>query len=467
MTQALTVLEPLARTRAVAPARRRLGRGTHYLMDAVAAVGVVSLMDGLLDVSHMVAAPLVPAWLTSLVVVRSGETGPLGAEAGRTLRRVLRAATVLGLLAWVTVVALGTLEVSRDVLLALGGLTVASLFIRTGSLVANTRAKGHNNRLLVVGDPESVQRARQGLSVNPRLEVSALHVDTDARLAPVAGTTAGAPPVAELARSWRADTVLVLPSASTDPADLRRLAWQLEGSGADLLVGTGLADVRPRRTCAVDLHGLGAVHVRGARRSGLGRWAWGMAGRAAAALGLLAMLPLLLLIVLAVRLESPGPSVFRQIRVGRDGRPFTMYKFRSMRQLPPLTLEDLTALNECDGVLFKVREDPRITKVGRILRRYSLDELPQLLNVVRGDMALVGPRPALPEEVERYPADVRRRLVVAPGLTGLWQVSGRSDLPWEETVRLDLAYVDNWSLSLDLDILRRTARAVLGHRGAY
>ena len=185
----------------------------------------------------------------------------------------------------------------------------------------------------------------------------------------------------------------------------------------------------------------------------------------AAVVGVLMILPLLLLIALAIRLDSQGPVIFRQVRVGRHGQVFTMFKFRTMSVDAEERRDEVD--NDCDGVLFKSRRDPRITRVGRILRRYSLDELPQLLNVIRGQMALVGPRPALVAEVERYDEDARRRLVVIPGMTGLWQVSGRSDLAWEEAIRLDLDYVDNWSLALDARILARTARAVLGHSGAY
>jgi lipopolysaccharide/colanic/teichoic acid biosynthesis glycosyltransferase len=159
--------------------------------------------------------------------------------------------------------------------------------------------------------------------------------------------------------------------------------------------------------------------------------------------------------------------MFRQLRVGRHGRPFAIYKFRTMRCDAEDLLAELQALNEHDGVLFKVRQDPRISRVGRVLRRYSLDELPQLVNVLRGEMSLVGPRPPLPSEVAVYPADMRRRLVVKPGLTGLWQVSGRADLPWEEAMRLDLRYVENWTLTLDLIILMRTGSAVLRASGAY
>lgn len=189
--------------------------------------------------------------------------------------------------------------------------------------------------------------------------------------------------------------------------------------------------------------------------------------RSAAAFGLLLVLPLLALLVVAIRLDSGGPGLFRQVRIGRGGRPFTVYKLRTMVAAADARLVDLQSANEADGPLFKIRTDPRITRLGGLLRRYSLDEVPQLWNVARGDMALIGPRPALPAEVAEYDEVTTRRLAVRPGLTGLWQVSGRSDLPWHVALRLDLEYVEQWSLRLDLAILRRTPRAVLGHRGAY
>jgi lipopolysaccharide/colanic/teichoic acid biosynthesis glycosyltransferase len=178
--------------------------------------------------------------------------------------------------------------------------------------------------------------------------------------------------------------------------------------------------------------------------------------------------PALLVLVVAIRLDSAGAPVFRQIRVGRGGKPFTVYKLRTMVSDAEALLEGLTERNEAsDGLLFKIRQDPRITRVGAVLRRWSLDELPQLWNVVRGDMALIGPRPPLPSEVARYDLDVARRLLVRPGITGLWQVSGRSTLSWDDSVRLDLYYVENWSLRLDSRIVWRTVFAVLGRVGAY
>ncbi len=192
-----------------------------------------------------------------------------------------------------------------------------------------------------------------------------------------------------------------------------------------------------------------------------------MVERVAATIALVLLSPVLLVVGLLVRLDSQGPAIYKQQRVGRDGRLFWMYKFRSMSVSAETDRTELIACNEADGVLFKIQQDPRVTRLGQRLRRWSIDEVPQLWNVVRGDMSLVGPRPALPDEVARYDVDPRRRLVVKPGCTGLWQVSGRSDLSWAESVRLDVRYVDNWSLGLDLSILLRTASAVLGRRGAY
>ena len=264
-----------------------------------------------------------------------------------------------------------------------------------------------------------------------------------------------------------ARALIVLPCHHIDGEALRRLGWQLEKSDAALYVGTPLLDVAPSRTTMAHAGGLELLHVRPSRHRGPARAVKAALERAAALMLLVILAPLLLALAYAVRRDSPGPATYRQTRIGRAGVPFTMYKFRTMSVNADLRLPELSDLNMTDGVLFKIREDPRITRIGSVLRRYSLDELPQLLNVVRGQMSLVGPRPALPDEVERYSPDERRRLAVKPGLTGLWQVSGRSDLSWSDSVRLDLRYVDNWSLGLDLLILCQTIRAVLDHRGAY
>jgi exopolysaccharide biosynthesis polyprenyl glycosylphosphotransferase len=190
--------------------------------------------------------------------------------------------------------------------------------------------------------------------------------------------------------------------------------------------------------------------------------------RTAAAIGLVAASPLLLVIAAAIRRDSPGPVLYCQERIGYAGEPFRMYKFRTMTaDAENQLLTVLASEGMVLGPLYKVRRDPRVTRVGAVLRRLSLDELPQLWNVVRGDMSLVGPRPQVAAEVITYSTEMRRRLLVKPGMTGLWQVNGRSDIPWEEAVRLDLHYVDHWSLRMDWQILRRTPQAVRRSAGAY
>ncbi|WP_344857523.1 sugar transferase [Planomonospora alba] len=262
-----------------------------------------------------------------------------------------------------------------------------------------------------------------------------------------------------------ADTVAVLACPEMDGAALRRLAWRLEKTCTDLVVAPALMEVAGPRTSIRPVAGLPLLHVDHPELAGLRRVLKSLFDRAGAGLLLVAGLPLLLALALAVRMSGPGPVLFRQTRVGRDGAEFTIYKFRTM--VTDAERRKIALVSDDGGVLFKIRHDPRVTPLGAWLRRHSLDELPQLINVLRGDMSLVGPRPPLPEEVARYGDDVRRRLLVRPGMTGLWQVSGRSDLSWEESVTLDLRYVENWSLMLDLQILWKTWSAVARGAGAY
>jgi exopolysaccharide biosynthesis polyprenyl glycosylphosphotransferase len=267
----------------------------------------------------------------------------------------------------------------------------------------------------------------------------------------------------------RADAVVVLASPELDGPVLRRLAWQLERLDIELIVASALLDVGGERTTLRPVDGLPMLHVEHPRLAGGRRFIKTVTDRAGAALLLaLCALPLLLIAAL-IRFDrhSPGPALFQQTRVGRDGAQFRIWKLRTMYTDAEQRLAQLRTRHEQQGVLFKLPDDPRVTPIGKWLRRFSIDELPQLFNVLRGEMSLVGPRPPLPDEVARYPIDMLRRLVVKPGLTGLWQVSGRSDLSWEETMRLDLRYVENWSLTLDLVILLRTLHAVVRRSGAY
>ncbi len=272
--------------------------------------------------------------------------------------------------------------------------------------------------------------------------------------------------VLSLVREVGADTIAVCGSASAEPGELRRLAWQLEGTGVDLVVAPQLTDIAGPRVHIRPIEGLPLLHVEEPTLSGPGWLVKNLIDRAAAGLGLLLISPILAVIAIGIRLSDPGPVFFRQTRVGHDGRTFKVWKFRTMYQDAEERKATLEELNESDGMLFKMKHDPRIFAFGQKLRATSLDELPQLINVLKGEMSLVGPRP-LPADDGDYLGDVRRRLLVRPGITGLWQVSGRSDLSWDEAVRLDLYYVDNWSLTYDLSILWRTIFVVLKRKGAY
>jgi exopolysaccharide biosynthesis polyprenyl glycosylphosphotransferase len=257
-------------------------------------------------------------------------------------------------------------------------------------------------------------------------------------------------------------------SSAVSPEKLRWISWQLEGSSTALVVSPGLTDVAGTRLHVQPVAGLPLLHVEEPQFTGMARLAKATFDKSVAGLALVLLAPLFAAIWAWIRLSTDGPAFFRQTRVGRGGDAFTMIKFRSMFVDAEHRLDALRAENvNGDGLLFKVRDDPRVTPVGRVLRKLSLDELPQLLNVLRGDMSLVGPRPPLPSEVAQYGEDVRRRLLVSPGLTGLWQISGRSDLSWDEAVRLDLRYVENWSFMMDLWILFKTVGAVVRGSGAY
>ncbi|WP_225919022.1 sugar transferase [Actinocatenispora comari] len=264
----------------------------------------------------------------------------------------------------------------------------------------------------------------------------------------------------------QADAVIVLSCPELDGPAVRRLAWQVENDDTDLILANSLMDVSGGRITVRPVDGLPMLQVTHPRLRGTGRLAKALSDRIGAALLLALTWPLLAAAIAWIRLTSPGPALFRQVRVGRDGRPFTMIKLRTMYVDAEHRLAGLRG-DDPDNVLFKLHDDPRVTRAGRVLRALSVDELPQLFNVLAGHMSLVGPRPPLPDEVARYPADMGRRLVVRPGITGLWQVSGRADLSFDDAVRLDLRYVDNWSLSLDLVILLRTVTAVLRRSGAY
>jgi len=286
---------------------------------------------------------------------------------------------------------------------------------------------------------------------------------------PVPISSGGYDGLLDAVRLHQAEAVVVVPGTGITHAELRRWGAWLQHEDVRLLVAAGLRDVASSRLGTATLGGTRLIGVSPAPLAGPSRLFKDALDRVAGLMLLVVFAPVLGVLALLIRSDSPGPAFYRQTRVGRRGKQFTVYKLRTMCADADRIRTDLVDENESDlsGVLFKIKRDPRITRLGAFLRLSSLDELPQLLNVVRGEMSLIGPRPALPSEVQAYAPDLRRRLDVKPGLTGLWQVSGRSDLSWEETVRLDLKYVDNWSWPLDLWIAARTFGAVLKRRGAY
>jgi len=438
--------------------------------------------DGPYKDSYALLSCVLPlAWVTSLAVNRAYEPRRLfvgNDEYDRVIRSGLALLATLAILAY-----------SFDVRLARGYLVIAVPLAAACDILGRYllrqrlhRRWGHGellNRVILAGHEQSVRQTARRLSrerhhglgvVGACLPIAAANTPipyhASSTLPPIYGDF---DQVAEAVTLADADTVIVLSCPEIDGTAVRRLAWQLERDDIDLIVAGSLVDVAGDRTTIRPVDGLPLLHVEHAYLKGVRRIVKDVADRCGA-LVLLAMAAVPLLgIALAVRLASGdnGPVIFRQVRVGKGGQPFQMYKFRTMYEDAESRLAQLRCMNDTDGALFKMRHDPRITPIGHFLRRWSLDELPQLLNIVNGDMSIVGPRPPLPAEVAQYPEDMRRRLVVKPGLTGLWQVSGRADLSWEEAVRLDLSYVENWSLTMDLTIMARTLIVVLRQSGAY
>ena len=377
------------------------------------------------------------------------------------------------------------LQFSREYpLIAMPTAIGLSLFGRYVSRQLIHRSWGRGDRLrrvILVGHEQSVweltrklRRERfHGMGVVgvclPRPPVLAGAMLPDGQVRPPVYGNLGVEQVASAVAQAQADTVIVLPCPELDGAAVRRLAWKLERDDIDMILASALLDVTGDRTTIRPVDGLPLLHVEHPRLKGGWRIVKELFDRLAGLAGVLMLTPLLLTVAALIKCTrgGSGPVIFKQVRVGRNGRQFVIYKFRTMYPDAEARLASLQHLNDNDGTLFKMRNDPRVTPVGRWLRRYSLDEVPQLLNVVKGDMSLVGPRPPLPREVAEYAFDMRRRLVVKPGVTGLWQVSGRSDLSWEDAIRLDLRYVENWSFPMDLMILARTIFAVFRSSGAY
>ncbi|HEU4811932.1 MAG TPA: exopolysaccharide biosynthesis polyprenyl glycosylphosphotransferase [Nocardioides sp.] len=433
-------------------------------------VGPVRLADGGAVLFVVVAS----TWLLLLAATGNYEVR-LGLFRRDDLRRLAQAGIDLFVATWLLSFLLDVgSATAADAALLSAAATAATVTHRVvGARRSERRRRQHQAgplRVVLAGHRGAVAAALTELArtAHDRFEVGAVCLPHQAHDDDFGvPTAAGFGHLAELAEQRSARAVIVLPCPHFDTPTLRRLRWSLAESGVELFVASGLYDVADSHASVSYAGTVRLVHIRPSQLRGGRHTVEECCERVLAALALVLLTPLLLVLSLAIRHESAGPAIFRQVRVGRDGQRFTMFKFRTMTGDAEDQGRNLLGLNDADGPLFKLRADPRVTRLGRVLRTYSLDELPQLWNVVRGQMSLVGPRPALPAEVSRYDADTRRRLAVKPGITGLWQVSGRSDLPWSEAVRLDLRYVDNWSITQDLLIIGRTFGAVVHHRGAY
>ncbi len=440
------------------------------------AVGVAGLPRHVMGSSYGgVAVLLVMFWMSSLSLHMARDRRVVGTGPEEYKRVVTASVRLYGVVAIIAY--LGQVDYVRAFVgiafpLGVMGLLVER-FIARKWLHHRRKHGGWAHRVLVVGSRDNVSHLSAELSRERYAGFEVVGVclpggpdddlDTDDTLN-VVGSLSTVP---EAVRLTGADTVAVVPSVGMTPTTLRRLGWALESSGVDLVVAPALTDVAGPRVHVRPVAGLPLLHVEPPQYEGPMRIVKGLFDRIVALVLVGLLSPLLLAVAVAVRLGSPGPIFFRQERVGRTGRTFKLFKYRSMVVDAERILETLADSNEQDGVLFKMRRDPRVTPVGRIIRRYSIDELPQLFNVLNGSMSLVGPRPPLPAEVAQYALDTRRRLLVKPGMTGLWQVSGRSDLSWEDSVRLDLYYVENWSMTADMLILWKTLAAVVRGHGAY
>lgn len=422
---------------------------------------------------------LAVAWWFMLGAWNSRQSRILGAGTDEYKRVVAASLWLFGLVAIFSyVLRIDTARGYVGIALPVGlfGLLLARWLLRQHLSIARRRGESMS-RLMLVGGPSaithlesSLSRARHSGYMPVAAYVPGLHQTSDADLTfklPVLGFRPETNSILEAIAECKADAVALSAGVQLHPQTLRHLGWELAARNIGLIMAPALTDIAGPRIHTQQVAGLPLMHVTTPSLEGGQRVAKRLFDVVIAGILVVIGGPLMGIIALLVRMDSPGPIFFRQERVGIEGKHFKMIKFRSMTADAESRLTELTAKNEGSGLLFKMKNDPRITTTGKFLRKFSLDELPQLFNVLAGSMSLVGPRPPLPKEVEGYEKDVRRRLLVKPGLTGLWQVNGRSNLSWQDSVRLDLYYVENWSLAGDVVILMKTGRAVFQGTGAY
>lgn len=440
----------------------------------------VSLGAGTASIAYSAVSLLIAiAWVLMLAIYHTRAQQVIGAGP-EEFRRVWTATLwVFGVIAIVST--LFKLDIARGYLAIAFPLGLVALSVNrklARRYVAAQRRRGRfTTAVLAVGEPGSVKALAQSLMRHPADGYSVVGACTpgiphsESIVVPGLGPLTVFPYEADIRQAIvasQADTVALTSAAELGPEGIRDLSWQLEKLGVDLVVSPGMVDVAGPRLTVRPVADLPLIHVGKPQYQGAKRFQKRAFDVCFSLLALLAAAPVMIVAALAIKLTSRGPVFYCSERIGLDGAPFQMIKFRSMVVDADRRLADMLDLNEsAGGVLFKIRSDPRVTRVGRLLRRYSIDELPQFINVLRGDMSVVGPRPPLRREVETYDHRVRRRLLVRPGITGLWQVSGRSDLSWEDSARLDLSYVENWSMLSDLAIAVKTVSVVCGGAGAY
>lgn len=419
-------------------------------------------------------------WLTALAGFRTRSPRYIGVGMEEGRRVVTASLATFGAIAMAEL--LLKLEISRGYLavaLPVGvlGLVLSRWMWR--KFVSHKRLAGaYCTEVLAIGDNDTVANLVSELMENPKNGYRVVgvcitsygaprgeHLVVNGHKIPIIG---GVRHTLEAIRNCGADTVAIAGTAGFGVQGLRRLIWELEPMGVDLMVSPGVMDVALHRLVMRPISGLPLLHVDKPLYQGTKRFQKRAFDVCFALAALVGVLPILITTAIAIKMSSKGPVFYRSERIGIDGKPFTILKFRTMVQDADKQIESLLAnRQDTSPIFFKVQDDPRITPIGRILRRFSIDELPQFINVLQQDMSVVGPRPQVRREVEAYDCDVQRRLLVKPGITGLWQVSGRSDLPLDKAVRLDLSYVDNWSMVGDMLIIAKTVGTVLAPKGAY
>lgn len=420
-----------------------------------------------------VLAGMIALWIATVALAGGYQKRFVGhgtLESRRIFLAMLMLIAGIASVSWLT-----QIDVPRSFLLVC--LPVSAAGTALGRRLLQRIACGHAGcqfllqRTLLVGTPEAIERVstilRRSMHHSYQLVGACILGDSPSQSPlslPVLGDVDS---IQTVVSTHHVDTVLLAAECGVSPSAVRHLAWQLEVTGATFVVAPAVCEVSGARVAVRPVNGLLLLHLEQPGFCSLRHRAKEVGEPAIAALALLVLAPVLAVIAVLIKLDSPGPVFFRQSRIGRLGRGFDIIKFRTMVADAENRKAELLSKSESDGPLFKIQNDPRITRVGALLRRTSLDELPQLFNVLTGQMSLVGPRPHLPEELAQFGPDSSRRLLVKPGMTGIWQVSGRSDLSHDEAMRLDLGYVDNWSLRYDASIIGRTVAVMVDKHGAY